>query len=381
MKESIRKLVAAAVVLVSSTIAIPVAAQDPSEEDLNRLRAEIAKLEQEVERQVDRRDDGMAELKTVEVSLAETRTELRSLAEAIDAQSKRKSEIAVEQREATDELASEQSSLAEQVRMSYLSGRQELIKLLLSQENPADFGRMMTYYNYMNRHRSERISAVNRQLARIEELRLDSDRVTRELESLRAEQEVKAKNLDKQRAERAALVAELNRSIESSGTRIEQMRDEEAALNEMLVRLAELLERFPISSDAPFAEQRGKLSWPVDGTHTVRFGDARTRDGRKRWSGELIEAETGTVVRAIYHGRVAVSNWVTGVGLLLMIDHGDGFVSYYGHNSVLLKEEGDWVEPGEAIAEVGDTGGQAGTGVLFGIARGAEFIDPARWIR
>jgi septal ring factor EnvC (AmiA/AmiB activator) len=265
--------------------------------------------------------------------------------------------------------------------MSYLSGRQELIKLLLSQENPADFGRMMTYYNYMNRHRSERISAVNRQLARIEELRLDSDRVTRELESLRAEQEVKAKNLDKQRAERAALVAELNRSIDSSGTRIEHMREEEAALNEMLVRLAELLERFPISSDAPFAEQRGKLSWPVDGTHTVRFGDARTRDGRKRWSGELIEAETGTVVRAIYHGRVAVSNWVTGVGLLLMIDHGDGFVSYYGHNSVLLKEEGDWVEPGEAIAEVGDTGGQAGTGVLFGIARGAEFVDPARWIR
>lgn len=381
MIQSIRKFAAIAVVLVCASLALPVPAQDPSEEDLNRLRAEIAKLEQEVERQVDRRDDGMAELKTVEVSLAETRSELRSLAEAIAAQSNRIAEIAVEQREAGDELANEQNSLAEQVRLSYLSGRQELIKLLLSQENPADFGRMMTYYNYMNRHRSERIAGVNRQLARIEELRLDSERVTRELESLRVEQEAKAASLDQQRTERAALVADLNRSIESSGTRIEQMREEEEALNEMLVRLAELLERFPISSDAPFSEQRGKLSWPVEGTHTVRFGDARTRDGRKRWSGELIEAEAGTVVRAIYHGRVAVSSWVTGVGLLLMIDHGDGFVSYYGHNSVLLKDEGDWVEPGEAIAEVGDSGGQAGTGVLFGIARGADFIDPARWIR
>jgi len=348
---------------------------------LQRLRAEIVKLEREVERQIDRRDDGMVALKDVEVALAETRTELKSLAEAIDAQSKRQAEIAAEQREAMVRLADEQSSLAEQVRMSYLSGRQELIKLLLSQENPADFGRMMTYYNYMNRHRSERIGAVNRQLARIEELRLDSDRVTRELESLRAAQEAKADRLDKQRAERAALVEELNRSIASSGTRVEQMRAEEAELQEMLARLAELLEKFPISSDAPFAEQRGKLSWPVEGEHTVRFGDARTNDGRRRWSGELIEARAGTVVRAIYHGRVAVSTWMNGVGLLLMIDHGDGFVSFYGHNSVLLKEEGDWVEPGEPIAEVGDTGGQAGTGLLFGIVRGEDFVNPASWIQ
>jgi murein hydrolase activator len=381
MNDSIRKLVAAAFVLVCMAIAIPLPAQDPSEEDLQRVQADIAKLMREVERQVERRDDGMAELKDVEIALADTSTELKSLAEAIDAQSKRQAEIAAEQRQATAQLADEQNSLAEQVRMSYLSGRQELIKLLLSQENPADFGRMMTYYNYMNRHRSERISTVNRQLTRIERLRLDSERVTAELETLRAAQEAKAESLDRQRAERETLVAELHRSIASSGTRIEQLREEEAALNEMLARLAELLEKFPISSETPFAEQRGKLSWPVEGKHTVRFGDARTSNGRTRWSGELIEAQAGTVVRAIYHGRVAVSTWMNGVGLLLMIDHGDGFVSFYGHNSVLLKDEGDWVEPGEAIAEVGDTGGQAGTGLLFGIVRGEDFVNPASWIQ
>jgi septal ring factor EnvC (AmiA/AmiB activator) len=381
MNESIRKVVTRALILIGMTIAIPLQAQDPSEADLNRLRAAIAGLERDVARQVERRDDGMAELKAVEVALAQTRTELKSLAEAIDAQSKRKAEIEADERAAVGQLVDEQGSLAEQVRMSYLAGRKELIKLLLSQENPADLGRMMTYYNYLNRHRSERISTVNRQLARIAELKRESERVSGELESLRVEQETEAERLDRQRAERAVLVAELNRVIESSGGRIEQMRAEEAELAEMLARLAEVLERFPISSDAPFAEQRGKLGWPVEGRHAVRFGDARTSDGRKRFSGELIEANAGTVVRAIYHGRVAVSNWVTGVGLLMIIDHGDGFVSYYGHNSVLLKQEGDWVEPGEAIAEVGDTGGQAGTGVLFGIARGAEFIDPAGWIR
>jgi septal ring factor EnvC (AmiA/AmiB activator) len=144
MKASLRKLALASLVLVSTAISLPAIAQDPSAADLNRLRAEIAKLEQEVERQVGRRNDGMAELKTVEVALAETRTELKSLAEAIAAQSRRKTEIESEQREANGQLAAEQGSLAEQVRLSYLSGREELVKLLLSQENPADVGRMMT---------------------------------------------------------------------------------------------------------------------------------------------------------------------------------------------------------------------------------------------
>jgi septal ring factor EnvC (AmiA/AmiB activator) len=293
----------------------------------------------------------------------------------------RKDQIAADREEASDQLANEQDSLAEQVRMSYLSGRQELFKLLLSQENPADFGRMLTYYNYLNQHRSDRIAAVISQLARIEQLGRESDRVTGELEALRAAQEVEAAQLEDQRTERAVLVARLNAEIESSGTQIERMRAEEAQLTDLLEQLAEVLERFPISSDAPFAEQRGNLSWPVDGPHIVKFGDARTSDGRILWSSDLIEAAAGTPVRAIYHGQVSFSQWMSGYGLLLMINHGDGYVSFYGHNSVLLREVGDWVEPGEAIAEVGDSGGQAGTGVLFGIRKDAEPINPAGWIR
>ena len=368
-------------VMLGMTVASSLLAQEPSEEDLNRLRAEIAQLERDLERQINRRDDGVAELRTIEMSLAQTRAELGSLAQAIDAQLERQQRIAVDIGEANDNLADEQGALGEQVRMSYMTGRQELLKLILSQENPADFGRMLVYYDYLNRHRSERIAAVDLELARLDELATESADVVRELEQLRATQVEEAEQLDRQRAEREALVAEINSVIDSSGSRIERMRAEEAQLNEVLARLAEVLKGFPISSDAPFSEQRGQLRYPVDGPIAADFGDYRTSARRVPRTGVLIDAEAGTAVRAVYHGQVIFSEWTSATGLLVVLNHGEGYWSLYGHNAVLLREVGEWVEAGDVIAEVGDSGGQLGTGVHFEITQNSVPVDPAGWVR
>ncbi len=377
-----KQIVAAAItVALSVVMAMPVPAQQESEEELDRLRAEIARLERDLERQIDRRDDGEADLKTIETAAARTRAELASVAEAIEAQSARQRRIDADIREATQNLADEQGALGEQIRMSYMTGRQELLKLLLSQEDPADFGRMLVYYDYLNRHRSERISAVALELTRLDELATESVAVVTELEQLRASQLAESQALDRQRAERETLLAELNVAIDSSGSRIERMRQEEAELKAVLARLAEVLKDFPVSSDAPFAEQRGQLSYPVNGRIAADFGDYRTSARRIQRTGVLIEAETGTVVRAVYHGRVILSQWASGMGLLVVLNHGDGYFSLYGHNAVLLTEPGDWVQAGEPIAEVGDTGGQMGTGVHFEITFNGVPVDPADWVR
>jgi murein hydrolase activator len=381
MRESARPIVTAALALAALSGPVSGLAQRESDAELEQLRGEIARLETELERQIGRRDDGVAELKRVELSLAETRAQLTSLEQSIVVQSKRRDEIESERGAASEQLAGEQDALAEQVRMSYMTGRQELVKLLLSQENPADFGRMLVYYDYLNRHRSDRIDAVDREIVRLDELAEESDAVTVELERLRTAQEAQATRLDRERAEREALVARLDTAIETSEGQIERMRAEEAALKETIARLARIVEGFPVSSDAPFSSQRGKLRWPIDGRLAARFGDYRESSGRVRWSGVLLEAPAGTEVRAVYNGRVIYSDWLPQMGLVLILDHGGGYWTLYGHNAALLREAGDWVAPGEVIAEVGNTGGQEGNGLYFGMLKDTEPFDPAGWIR
>jgi len=356
-------------------------AQDDPERELERIQREIAALERDLERQVGRRDDGMAELRELELALAESHAELDELAGAIAAQTARQAAILDERRAANERLDGEQAALAEQVRMSYMTGRQEIVRMLLSQENAADVGRMLVYYDYLNQHRGQRIEAVDAELGRLASLAQENEEVGRELGRLRSAQEARAARLEGEQAERRALLARLDAEIESSGSRIDQMRAEQLALEETIARLAEILAGFPVNSDAPFAAQRGNLSWPVAGPLAARFGDKRDADGFILWDGVLIEAPTGTAVRAVYQGRVIHAQWHPHMGLLLILDHGDGYWTLYGHNSALLRSTDDWVRAGDVIAEVGSTGGRVDSALYFSILANQQPVDPADWVR
>jgi septal ring factor EnvC (AmiA/AmiB activator) len=137
---------------------------------------------------------------------------------------------------------------------------------------------------------------------------------------------------------------------------------------------------FPLDAEQPFAGLKGKLAWPVRGRLAGEYGQPR-EGGPVKWTGVLLEASQGTPVRAIYRGRVAFADWLPGLGLLMILDHGDGYMSLYGHNEALLKEPGDWVSPGETIAQVGDTGGQARPALYFEIRAKGEPVNPHDWIR
>ena len=361
--------------------ASPAAAQDGERQRLEALEADIEALEREIARQIDRRDDGMAELRTIELSIAETRQALGAVRERVEAQTARRAALETERGQAAERLAAEEAALAEQVRLSYMTGRQELVKLVLSQESAADFGRMLVYYDYLNRHRGDRIEAVDAELERLAALEAESAVVAAELERLAAEREARLATLTAEQAERSRLVAELEAAIEASGGRIEQMRAEQAMLNETIARIERLTEGFPVASDDPFSAQKGQLRWPVDGGPMVRFGDFRDGTETMRWDGVLLEAETGATVRAVYRGRVEFADWLPGMGLLMIIDHGESIYTLYGHNSALLREPGDHVEPGEPVAEAGDSGGRPGAGLYFEIRRDGVPVDPADWMR
>lgn len=356
------------------------AAQEASERELEQVRDEIAKLERDIERNVRRRDDGVTELRDLELSIAAIQAELTSIDASIDSRTERQAEIAAEQADARRQLGGEQAALAEQARLSYMTGRQEALRLVLSQEDPADFARIMSYYDYLSRHRAGKIAAVDTRISRLAELALDNEAVRLELERLRAEQSAEAQRLADEQQERTAAIAAIEAEIDESGSRIERMRAQEAELADVVDRLNDILEGFPVNSEAPFSAQRGSLVWPVEGQLAAEFGDARDPNGQIEWDGALISAAAGATVRAPYHGHVAVAQWTAHMGMLLIIDHGDGYLSLYGHNRVLLRSVGDWVRAGDAIAEVGDTGGQVGPALYFGIRKDAEPVDPALWV-
>jgi len=357
------------------------AAQDrrQSEAELSAVRKEIKALQEKVARETTRRDEGTRALRASEVEIAAATHKLAEVSGNVRTQEKTRRELEVQTASANRRLGAEKDALARQVRSSYMAGREELTKLLLSQESPAALGRMLVYFDYYNRARSARIAAVAGELAKLAELDAERARVQAELTALAETQAQEVAALEKSRDERRTLVAKLDGEIRDGNAAVTKLRNEEQRLADLVKRLSEVMAGFPVDTDEPFAKSKGKLAWPVQGRLAGDYGQPRGA-GPVKWNGVLLEAAAGTTVRAIHRGRVAFADWLQGLGLLVIVDHGGGYMSLYGHNEALLKESGDWVEPGEPIAQVGDTGGQARPGLYFEIRSNGEPVNPNAWM-
>ncbi|HUQ51332.1 MAG TPA: peptidoglycan DD-metalloendopeptidase family protein [Gammaproteobacteria bacterium] len=350
-----------------------------SEAALSTVRKEIKGLQERMARETARRDESSRALRGAEVEIAAATRELIKIRDDLRAQQTARRELTQETERANRRLGAEKAALARQVRSSYMTGREELFKLLLSQESPAALGRMLVYFDYYNRARTARIDTVAGDLEKLGSLERERAHLELELAALEAAQAREVSALTRSRDERRAAVAKLDAEIRDNGAAVAKLRTEEQRLAELMTRLSEVLAGFPVDTDEPFSGLKGKLAWPVQGKLAGDFGQPRGA-GPVKWNGVLLEASAGTPVRAVYHGRVAFADWLQGLGLLVIVDHGGGDMSLYGHNEALLKESGDWVEPGEAIAQVGDTGGQARAGLYFEIRYNGEPINPHPWI-
>ena len=368
--------------LVAAALQLPLAvAQDKraSEAELSAVRKEIKELQEKITRETTRRDEDARALRTAEIEIAAATRKLAEVSGDLKAQETARRDLTRETERANRSLAAEQEALARQVRSSYMAGREELTKLLLSQESPAALGRMLVYFDYYNRARSARIGAVAGELEKLAELDAATARVEAELAELEAAQARDVAALEKSRNERRAVVAKLDEEIRDGNAAVSKLRAQEQRLADLVRRLSEAMAGFPVDSDEPFAKSKGRLGWPVQGRLAGDYGQPPGA-GPVKWNGVLLEAAAGTPVRAVHRGRVAFADWLTGLGLLVIVDHGGGYMSLYGHNEALLKEPGDWVEPGEPIAQVGDTGGQARPGLYFEIRFNGEPVDPNPWL-
>jgi septal ring factor EnvC (AmiA/AmiB activator) len=280
------------------------------------------------------------------------------------------------------EFAKQRALLAAYLRAAYASGRQPTLKLILDQEDPAALARVLTYYRYFNAAWLARLEAVRASLAHLEALEGELRAREQELAALRDAQAQQRHALEAARARRATLLTALRRQARDTAEEIERLRADERRLAELVGRLQSYLADLPHGHETKqhFGELRGRLALPVAGRVLARYGQERSL-GRLRWQGVWLAAREGEPVRAVFRGRVAYADWLRGFGLLLILDHGDGYMTLYGHNQSLLKQVGDWVETGEVIAQAGSTGDASRPGLYFEVRRHGEPHDPLLWCR
>jgi murein hydrolase activator len=349
------------------------------EQELEDVRERISDLKESMDESAAARDRLTAELQEAEVEISEKRIRLKELERERDFSARRKAELDGKLRQRESELDEESRELAEQVRAAYMSGSQERVKLLLNQRDPATLGRLMAYYGYLSDYRGANIEAVTAAIRELAALRSEVAAEEARIADLAKARYAELTKLGAAQDRRQSLLGDLRHKLAGEGQEVDRLAAQEKDLSRLIAELTTILSDYPISSEDPFSEHKGGLTWPVAGTLLHDFGQPRVSN-RLKWNGVVLAAPRGREVRAVYHGRVVFADWLAGLGLLIIIDHGESYMTLYGYNETVLKNAGDWVAPGDVIATVGDSGGQNQSSLYFELRRGTQPLNPGQWV-
>jgi septal ring factor EnvC (AmiA/AmiB activator) len=356
----------------------PSAEEVQREQRLQALKVQITALKATLEGQQLAGNATRARLREIDLKVAESARALIELTQQINQTQNQLSTLETEQRLLLGKLDTERSALARLLRSAYAVGQLAQLKLALSQDRVGRIGRVLTYHEYFNQARIQAIGVLRESLARLSQVRTELDHARKQLEQLSADETERSQALAAERAERQTFLSTLADDITFGSSRLELLEADRMELEQLLSQLGDVLADLPTElAQQSFAALRGRLLAPLPGKWQRRFG-ARLDDGRSS-SGISIRGEEGAEVRAVSYGRVAFSDWLRGFGMLMIIDHGEGWMSLYGHCETLLKSEGDWVQAGDVLATVGSSGGQGEPALHFELRSKSVPVDPTRW--
>jgi septal ring factor EnvC (AmiA/AmiB activator) len=407
---------------------------DATRQDITELKKALGQLQEE-------KSGVQKDLRSTETQMGKLEKQVEALQKELKKTEVELQRLDQEKKKLQSARVEQQRLIAIQARAAYQSGRQEYLKLLLNQQNPEKFARTLTYYDYLSQARLEQLRNFNETLRQLAGVEKDIDLQQAQLLVQKSSLDDQKAQLDTVRQERQVALAKLNQDYKVRDQKLQSRQQDQADLTKVLKTIEETLARQAReaeearqkallaqqeaekrqreqealaknrakddakdnSDEAPrrpvkspgamvssagqsyggaFEQAKGKLPWPVDGRLLARFGESRGDDERTKWDGVMIGAGAGSQVRAVHGGRVVFADWLRGAGLLVILDHGNGYLSLYGHNQSLLKEAGDVVKAGEAISTVGNSGGGQDTPALyFAIRQQGRPSDPAQWCR
>lgn len=352
------------------------------QKQLTQLKARIEKLRHAIEVKENSKSSYSRQLRQIEKQIGALSQNIRNSSKQLKARQQSLRELQENKNHIAARIQGQNDQLAQQLHTAYTLGQQEQLKLFFSQENASVLQRNMTYYEYFSRYRLGLIDDAQRNIARLLENERKISSAKQALEQALSAQKRQKSELTRDKKKRQNIVANLDKQLKKQGSHLSQLEENAQNLKQLIDSLSDILTDIPAppASHQKFAKLKGKLAWPVKGKVKKLFGRPKP-PSNLRWQGVVIQAPTGNNVRAVSHGRVAFADWLRGMGNLIIIDHGNGYMSLYGHNQSLYKAAGEWVEPGDVIASIGNSGGQKTPGLYFEIRKKGKPQNPSRWCK
>lgn len=371
-------------ILAFSLLAQPATAseKDQKEKDLKILQSKIAKLKRTIDVKEDSKSRYTKQLKIIENNVAKISQITRASKKKIAVKQAELKKLRKSRNKHQRQLSQENDILAKQVYTAFTLGKQEKVKLLFSQKNPAELQRNLIYYQYFSNARAELITTVKNSIEKILEAEVGIKKAKQNLEKSYRLLKTQKAQLDKDRAKRKSIIASLDKQLKKQGGRLTRLEDEANQLQSLINSIQDILFETPEPEleRKAFAKLRGQLAWPVQGKIKKLFGRQKPLSDL-RWQGIMIYAPAGNHVKAVSRGRIAFADWLRGLGNLIIIDHGNSYLSLYGHNESLFKSAGEWVESGDIISSIGSSGGQQKPGLYFEIRKKGKPQNPTRWCK
>ena len=377
-------LMLAATGVAASGAAAP-SARASTRAQLKSVQAQINREKQQAGREARQRDRLTTQLRAVELSLENSSTELERISSQIsDYETRRTATVAAQARQ-DRALGTARAQLGAELRAAYRLQQSSPLELWLSARSPMAAQRLLAYDGYVARADVKRIAALATEVRQLGGVAEQLAQQQSELSELKQHQEQTQQQLAHERDQRQQVLQQLEAAARTRSARLASLSSEQSQLERVLKQLARTATApsgaAPELSDAnsAFGRLRGQLLWPVQGQISASFGQERA--GGLSWDGMVITTARDSPVRAVSSGRVAYADWLPGMGLLVILDHGDGYLSLYGHNDRLFKPVGSTVNAGDVIAAAGDTGGRAQPELYFEIRRAGKPIDPRPWFK
>lgn len=347
-------------------------------EELEAIQQQIKSKQQQIQQQLAKAKKLEAVLKKAELEIGTTAKALNTTQIKLGDNQREQRQLSTQQQTIKKQLDQQQTILARQLRSAFMTGNYDYAKMLLNQQDAAKFERTITYYQYLNKARKSQIDGFRALVKELQQVDQDLLEKQQQLEQLQRAQKQQKAQLSQQQSRRKDTLEQIQAAIESDAARVEQLQLNEQNLLEALENAQRQTPR-SLESLEGLSKYKGKLLLPTKGRLRRLFGDRR--QGQVRWKGVLINGNAGSPVVAIHHAKVLYADWLRGFGLVTVLDHGDGYMSLYGHNQALLRQAGDTVEAGEAIALVGQSGGQSNPSLYFEIRHKGKPVNPTKWLK
>ncbi len=346
------------------------------ESELHHLIKQIKDLKLSIGKARSKQTELNQQLKQADLKLSKLAIALQKTQKKHRQEDLKLAELQQQEQDYQEKLTQQRDTIGKQIRSAYILSKQDYIKIVLNQENMGQLNRVMYYFSYFNHARMQQLKQLAADLDKLHESQQQVAQQTKVLEKLEQQQQHQRAALKRQQTRRQRLLVKLQHQIKTKAQRLKALQGNKQALARVIQRIAK---QQTLSAGKPFVKLRGKLPWPTRGRVAMAYG-SQVADSELRLNGVILQAKRGQPVYVVANGKVIFADWLRGLGLLMIVEHGNGYITLYGHNQSLLRKVGDVVNAGDEIASVGQSGGLAKPGLYFAIRHDGTPLNPRPWI-